>query len=79
MNGDDIPVSSAVCICGAEFKSEQELQDHAREAHGVLDADEVQQFQCPECGSTFGTYDQLKDHWPAHGAAPDRPGHARSA
>jgi hypothetical protein len=52
-----------------------ELEDHARQAHGSTEPGEVEAFVCPECQSTFGTFAQLRDHWPAHGEAPNRPGH----
>jgi hypothetical protein len=76
---DENPTGSFECICGEMFPSEMALADHAREAHGVLDADEVETYSCPECGSTFATFADLREHWPAHGDAPDRPGHAASA
>jgi hypothetical protein len=72
----EMPTGSVVCICGKQFNNEMQLEDHAREAHGTLDADEVVEYQCPECESTFATLDQLRAHWPSHGEPPDRPGHA---
>ena len=78
MTADPMPTASLTCVCGQEFKSEMELEDHAREAHGAMNADDVLEFKCPECGSVFGTYAQLAEHWPSHGAVPDRPGHGSS-
>ena len=72
---DDTPTGSFVCICGESFSSEMALEEHAREAHGST-LDDVEGFTCPECQSSFATFEQLKEHWPAHGEAPDRPGHA---
>jgi hypothetical protein len=73
---DEAPVGSHVCICGESFPSEMELEDHARQVHGVNEPGEVEGFVCPECGSTFGNFPQLREHWAAHGEAPERPGHA---
>ena len=75
----EMPTGSFVCICGEAFGSEMQLEDHAREAHAAAGADEVEAFTCPECGSSFGTFAQLREHWPAHGESPDRPGHGTSA
>jgi hypothetical protein len=76
MPRDGIPAGSYLCICGASFASEMALEDHARRAHGALRADEVEAFECPECHSTFATFAELRDHWPAHGEPPGTPGHA---
>jgi hypothetical protein len=70
------PSGSFVCICGESFPTEMALEDHAREAHGALRPDDVEAYECPECRSVFGTFAELREHWPSHGTAPDRPGHA---
>ena len=72
---DENPTGSYVCICGESFASEMALEDHARETHAA-DAEDVEGFLCPECKSTFATFEQYREHWPSHGEAPDRPGHA---
>jgi hypothetical protein len=73
---DDTPTGSYVCICGQGFPSEMALEDHARQAHGAAEPGEVESYECPECHSTFATFKQLREHWPAHGDAPRSPGHA---
>lgn len=75
---DDTPTGSFVCVCGESFPSEMALEDHARETHRARGADEVEAYTCPECGSTFASFRQLREHWPAHGEAPAEPGHAGS-
>jgi hypothetical protein len=75
----EMPTGSFICVCGESFPSEMALEDHAREAHSALDPDEVETYVCPECGSNFGTFAQLREHWEAHGDAPNLPGHASSA
>ncbi len=79
MTVQEMPTGSFVCICGLTFPSEMSLADHAREVHGSLDPDEIETYVCPECQSSFATFAQLREHWPAHGGSPDLPGHAASA
>ena len=75
----EMPTGSFICICGLAFPTEMALEDHAREEHGTLDPEDVESYVCPECASVFATFAQLREHWPSHGDAPDRPGHAASA
>lgn len=76
MDRDDTPTGSYVCVCRESFPTEMALEEHAREVHGASGADDIEQYECPECHSVFGTFKELREHWPAHGDAPDRPGHA---
>ncbi|HVL82058.1 MAG TPA: C2H2-type zinc finger protein [Actinomycetota bacterium] len=72
MTMEEMPTASFVCRCGEEFTSEQALQEHAREAHGAMDTDEVAPLVCPECQASFGTPEQLAEHQGSHGTHSER-------
>jgi uncharacterized C2H2 Zn-finger protein len=41
--------------CGAEFETQEQLDEHTRSAHGSS-------FRCAACGAEFETQEQLDEH-----------------
>lgn len=53
--------------CGAEFDSQDQLDEHVREEHGAAPASGG--FICKACGMEFGSQEELDAHAKAeHGA-----------
>ena len=41
--------------CGAEFETQEQLDDHTRTQHGSS-------FRCPACGAEFESQEPLDEH-----------------
>lgn len=49
--------------CGAEFDTQEQLQQHARQHHQGAQGQQGQaSFRCPACGAEFTTREQLDAH-----------------
>jgi hypothetical protein len=49
--------------CGAEFATREELEEHNRQAHQGMQAQEQGgSYPCEACGATFGTGEELEAH-----------------
>jgi pyruvate/2-oxoglutarate dehydrogenase complex dihydrolipoamide dehydrogenase (E3) component/uncharacterized C2H2 Zn-finger protein len=48
--------------CGAEFDTQEQLRQHARQQHQMQQGQPAKSFRCPACGAEFSTQEQLESH-----------------
>lgn len=61
--------TNTCAMCGAHFNSQQELMDHAKQAHSDNSSEEQQEHSitCSKCGMKAGSNEELKKHEQQHG------------